>query len=242
MAKYLAFLILITLLFSGCATPPEYSADARDPWQGFNRKVYSFNDALDRAILKPVASGYRAVTPDIAEKGVSNFFSNLNDFVVAFNNTLQFKFLDASSDVGRIAVNSTIGLLGLIDVASKWGLEKHNEDFGQTLGYWGAGTGPYVVLPFLGPSNLRDGPAKVVDFLVYPPNWADIKNSERNVLLALKIVNTRAELIKLEEKTEEISRDKYVFIRDAFLDNREFLVNDGQLPIDEELYDELEDE
>ena len=144
--------------------------------------------------------------------------------------------------MGRIAVNSTIGLLGLIDVASKWGLEKHNEDFGQTLGYWGAGTGPYVVLPFLGPSNLRDGPAKVVDFLVYPPNWADIKNSERNVLLALKIVNTRAELIKLEEKTEEISRDKYVFIRDAYLDNREFLVNDGQLPIDEELYDELEDE
>ena len=242
MVKYLAFLILITLLFSGCATPPEYSADARDPWQGFNRKVYSFNDALDRAILKPVASGYRFVTPDIAEKGVSNFFSNLNDFVVAFNNTLQFKFLDASSDVGRIAVNSTIGLLGLIDVASKWGLEKHNEDFGQTLGYWGAGTGPYVVLPLLGPSNLRDGPAKVVDFFVYPPNWADIKNSERNVLFALNLVNTRAELMVLEEKTEEISRDKYVFIRDAYLDNREFLVNDGQLPIDEELYDELEDE
>jgi len=242
MAKYLAFLIFITLLFSGCATSPEYSADVRDPWQGFNRKVYSFNDALDRAILKPVASGYRFVTPDIAEKGVSNFFSNLNDFVVAFNNTLQFKFLDASSDVGRIAVNSTIGLLGLIDVASKWGLEKHNEDFGQTLGYWGAGTGPYVVLPLLGPSNLRDGPAKVVDFLVYPPNWADIKNSERNVLFALNLVNTRAELMVLEEKTEEISRDKYVFIRDAYLDNREFLVNDGQLPIDEELYDELEDE
>ncbi len=242
MAKYFTFLILITLLFSGCATSPDYTADARDPWQGFNRKVYSFNDALDRAFLMPAAAGYRAVTPDIAEKGVSNFFSNLNDFVVAFNNTLQFKFLDASSDVGRIVVNSTIGLLGFIDVASKWGMEKHNEDFGQTLGYWGAGTGPYVVLPLLGPSNVRDGPAKVVDFLVYPPNWADIKNSERNVLFALNLVNTRAELMVLEEKTEELSRDRYVFIRDAYLDNREFLVNDGQLPIDEGLYDELEDE
>jgi len=242
MAKYFTFLILIALLSSGCATSPDYTADTRDPWQGFNRKVYSFNDALDRAFLVPVATGYRAVTPDIAEKGVSNFFSNLNDFVVAFNNTLQLKFLDASSDVGRIVVNSTIGLLGFIDVASGMGLKKHNEDFGQTLGYWGAGTGPYVVLPFLGPSNVRDGPARVVDFLVYPPNWADIKNSERNILFAINVVNTRAELMVLEEKTEELSRDRYVFIRDAYLDNREFLVNDGQLPIDEGLYDELEDE
>lgn len=242
MTKYFGFLLLIALLASGCATSPEYTADERDPWQGFNRKVYSFNDALDQMFLVPAATTYRGITPDFAEQGVSNFFSNLGDLGVAFNNTLQFKFLDAASDIGRIIVNSTIGLLGFIDVASHMGLEKHDEDFGQTLGYWGMGTGPYVMLPFFGPSNLRDGPGKVVDTIVYPPNWADIKTSERNGLFALKLVSTRAELMQLEEKAEELSRDRYVFIRDAYLDRREFLVNDGEISTDDDLYDELEDE
>lgn len=242
MAKYLTFLILIALFSGGCATSPEVTADPRDPWQGFNRSVYSFNNALDQAFLVPAAASYRAVTPDVAEKGVHNFFSNLDDLNVAFNNTLQFKFLDAASDVGRLLVNSTIGLLGFLDVASRLGLEKHNEDFGQTLGYWGVGSGPYIMLPFLGPTNLRDGPGRVVDTLVYPPNWADIKTSERNGLFALDLVNTRAELMDLEEKAGDLSRDRYVFIRDAYLDNREFLVNDGQLSIDDDLYDDLEDE
>ena len=242
MAKNFVFLLFIALLGSGCATSPEYTADARDPWQGFNRKVYSFNNALDRSFLLPAAAGYRAVTPDVAEQGIGNFFSNLGDVGVAFNNTLQFKFLDAASDIGRIIVNSTIGLLGFIDVASRMGLEKHDEDFGQTLGYWGMGSGPYVMLPFFGPSNLRDGPGKVVDTLIYPPNWADIKTSERNSLFALRLVNTRAELMKLEEKTGELSRDRYVFIRDAYLDRREFLVSDGQISTDDELYEDLEDE
>lgn len=242
MTNYFGFLLLIVLLASGCATSPEYTADERDPWQGFNRKVYSFNDALDRTLLVPAAKGYRAITPEFAEQGVSNFFSNLGDLGVAFNNTLQFKFLDAASDIGRIIVNSTIGLLGFIDVASRMGLEKHDEDFGQTLGYWGMGSGPYLVLPLFGPSNVRDGPAKVVDYIVYPPNWADIKSSERNILFAMNLVSTRAELMKLEEKTEELSRDRYVFIRDAYLDRREFLVNDGEISTDDDLYDELEDE
>ena len=242
MTKYLTFLILIALLSSGCATSPEVTADSRDPWQGVNRKVYSFNNALDKAFLVPAAAGYRAVTPDIAEQGVHNFFANLNDVVVAFNNTLQFKFLDATSDIGRIVVNSTIGLLGFLDVASNMGLEKHNEDFGQTLGYWGMGSGPYVMLPLFGPSSLRDGPALVVDAIIYPPNWADIKTSERNILFALNLVNTRAELMVVEENAKELSRDRYVFIREAYLDNREFKVNDGQLSTNEELYDDLEDE
>ena len=242
MAKYLTFLILIALFSGGCATSPDVVADSRDPWQGFNRKVYSFNNALDQAFLVPAAASYRAVTPDIAEKGVHNFFSNLGDVGVAFNNTLQFKFLDAASDLGRIVVNSTIGLLGFMDVASRMGLEKHDEDFGQTLGYWGMGTGPYVMLPFLGPSNLRDGPGKVVDSFIYPPNWADIKTSERNGLFAMNLVNLRAELMVTEEKAKELSRDRYVFIRDAYLDNREFKVNDGQISSDDDLYDELEDE
>ena len=169
MTKALISLLLISLLpifGAGCATSPDYTADARDPWQGFNRKVYSFNDALDRAYLVPAAELYRGVTPDFAEKGVHNFFANLGDVGVAFNNTLQFKFLDAASDLGRIVVNSTIGLLGFMDVASRMGLEKHDEDFGQTLGYWGMGSGPYIMLPFLGPSNLRAGPGKIVDNIV----------------------------------------------------------------------------
>lgn len=240
MTKYLSLLILLVL--SGCATSPNYTADERDPWQGFNRKVYVFNNALDQAFLVPAATSYRAVAPEFVEDGVSNFFSNLDDLNVAFNNTLQFKFLDAASDIGRIVVNSTIGLLGFMDVASRMGLDKHDEDFGQTLGYWGAGTGPYVMLPLLGPTNLRDGPGKVVDSLVYPPTWVDIKSSERVGLFALDLVSTRAGLLQLEERAEELSRDRYVFIRDAYLDNREFKVNDGQISSDDDLYDELEDE
>ena len=242
MTRYFFMLLIICLLTGGCASTQELSNDPSDPWEGFNRGVYSFNDALDRAVLKPAARGYRAVSPEFVEIGVSNFFSNIGDVGVAFNNTLQFKFLDAATDVGRIIVNSTIGLLGFIDVASHMGLRKHEEDFGQTLGYWGIGTGPYVVLPLFGPSNLRDGPGKVVDSFMWPPSWADIKSSEYNGLFAVNLINTRAELLKVEEKVEEISRDRYVFIRDAYLDRREFLVNDGEISTDDDLYQDLEDE
>jgi len=242
MAKYLTFLVLIALFSGGCATSPDVTADARDPWQGVNRKVYSFNNALDQTFLVPAATIYRGVTPDIAEQGVHNFFVNLGDVGVAFNSTLQFKFLDAASDIGRIVVNSTIGLLGFMDVASRMGLEKHDEDFGQTLGYWGLGSGPYVMLPFFGPSNLRDGPGKLVDTYFWPVNYVDLKTSERIGLTVLNVLNTRAELMVTEEKAKELSRDRYVFIREAYLDNREFKVNDGQLSTDEGLYDDLEDE
>jgi len=242
MARTVLLLILISLIVGGCASTQELSNDPSDPWEGLNRRVYSFNDALDRAFLVPAASGYRAVAPDFVEDGVRNFFSNIGDVGVAFNNTLQFKFLDAASDIGRILVNSTIGLLGFIDVASRMGMRKHEEDFGQTLGYWGVGTGPYVMLPLLRPSNLRDGPGKLVDNYLWPPNRVDIKNSERNGLFALNLISTRAELMQLEEKAEELSRDRYVFIRDAYLDRREFLVNDGEISADEDLYKDLEDE
>ena len=242
MAKNLAFLLMISVLCSACATSPQHTADPSDPWQGFNRKVYSFNNALDQAFLLPITTGYRAVAPDVVEDGVGNFFSNLDDIGVAFNNTLQFKFLDAASDVGRVLVNSTIGLLGFLDVASKMGLEKNNEDFGQTLGYWGMGSGPYLMLPLFGPSNLRDGPSKIVDTLTYPPTWIDMKTGERIGLLGMDLVNTRSGLIELEEKTGDLGRDRYVFIRDAYLDNRKFLVSDGEIAPDTDLYDELEEE
>lgn len=242
MAKNLIFFLVIAALSSACATSPEYTADPSDPYQGFNRKVYSFNNALDEAFLLPITAGYRAVAPEFVEDGVGNFFSNLDDVTVAFNNTLQFKFLDAASDLGRIIVNSTIGLLGFLDVASRMGLEKHNEDFGQTLGYWGMGSGPYLMLPLLGPSNFRDGPSKIVDTLTAPQNWTDIKTSERNGLFVMDLINTRSGLIDLEEKAGDLGRDRYVFIRDAYLDNRKFLINDGELSTDTDLYDELEEE
>lgn len=242
MAKNLIFLLAIVVLSSACATSPEYTADPSDPYQGFNRKVYSFNNALDQAFLLPITSGYRAVAPEFVEDGVGNFFSNLDDVGVAFNNTLQFKFLDAASDVGRFVVNSTIGLLGFLDVASRMGLEKHNEDFGQTLGSWGMGSGPYLMLPIFGPSNFRDGPSKVVDTLTAPQTWVDMKGGERAGLFAADLVNTRSGLIDLEAKAGDLGRDRYVFIRDAYLDNRKFLINDGAISTDTDLYDELDEE
>src|SRR5688572_20484106 len=142
-----ACLLLAVLLMAGCAT----GKDPRDPFEGWNRGVYSFNEGLDRAILKPVSEAYRAVLPQFIRSSVSNFFSNINDVVVAVNNLLQGKFTAAYTDLGRVAINSTLGLLGLFDVATEAGIEKNNEDFGQTLGWWGAGEGPFIALPFLGP-------------------------------------------------------------------------------------------
>ena len=247
MARYIYLLIILCLIASGCASTHELTNDPRDPWEGFNRSMHAFNDGLDRAVLKPAAKGYRAISPDFVETGVNNFFWNLQDFRNALNNGLQFKFGRAVSDVGRICVNTTIGLLGFIDVASKMGLQKHNEDFGQTLGYWGVGTGPYIVLPILGPSNLRDGPSKIADSAVHPiykpwPWLIELNDTELIALFAFDGVRKRTNLLALEEKIEEMPHDKYVFIRDAFLDNREFLVNDGNLTLDEDLYDELDEE
>ena len=242
MLRPIYLLALLVLFASGCASTDTLTHDPKDPWEGFNRSIHGFNHALDTAVLKPAAQGYQYIAPEFVEQGVTNFFSNLNDTTVAFNNTLQFKFLDAASDLGRIVVNSTIGLLGFIDVASAMGLKKHKEDFGQTLGRWGVGTGPYIVLPFLGPSNLRDGPSRIVDNFTYPPTWVDIKTGERLGLIAVKAVNDRANLLDIEERSEELSRDRYVFLRDAYLDNRKFLVNDGEITADDSLYEGLEDE
>jgi len=239
--------VLMCLMAAGCASTQELTDDPRDPLEKYNRSIHSFNDSLDRAVLKPVAKGYRAISPKFIETGVNNFFFNLQDFRISINNALQFKFGRAASDVGRIGINSTIGLLGFIDVASKMGLRKHDEDFGQTLGYWGVGTGPYIVLPFLGASTLRDAPTIIPDAAVHPiykpwPWLIELKDIELLAFYGVDSIRKRTNLLKLEEKVDEISRDRYVFIRDAFLDNREFLVNDGNLTLDEDLYDELEDE
>ena len=200
-----------------------------DPWEGFNRKVYVFNDTLDTYALKPVAKGYRAVTPDPVEDGIGRMFSNLGEIVNVMNDVLQGKFRQAGNDTGRFLVNTTVGLVGFFDVAKNFGMPKSaGEDFGQTLGVWGLDDGPYIVLPLFGPTTLRDGPAKLVDHLVNPINEIDHVPT-RNTIYGVDVVSTRAELLKAEEL---ISGDEYSFIRDAYLQHREFLLKDGNVEDD----------
>lgn len=224
---YPLILVLASTLFSGCATVEQ--TDPEDPWEGFNRAMYGFNETVDGTILKPAAQGYNYFMPDFASKGVSNFFSNLDDVVVVFNDILQLKLEQAAKDSARVLFNSTIGLFGLIDVASHMDLPKHDEDFGQTLGYWGVGTGPYLVLPFFGPSNPRDTVGLVADAYVNPQN--DITPREtRTALTILDVVDTRAGLLSASRVLDEAALDPYLFVRDAYLQRRENLVYDGNPP------------
>jgi phospholipid-binding lipoprotein MlaA len=201
-----------------------------DPWEGFNRAMFSFNDGLDTYALKPVSQGYKAVMPDMAETGVSNFFENLSDVGTLINNILQGKFSSASQDLARISFNTTFGLGGLIDVATPMGIDKHEEDFGQTFGYWGASSGPYLVLPLFGPATVRDGLGMIPDSLVDPVRYVD-DNGARNALYVTRVIDNRAQLLEAEKL---ISGDKYTFIRDAYLQKRAFSIADG----DGENYDE----
>jgi len=195
-----------------------------DPWEGFNRAMFSFNDTLDRYALKPAAQGYRTITPNIIETGVSNFFGNLSDVGSTLNNLLQLKGNAAGQGLARVVFNTTVGLGGIIDVATPMGLPQHSEDFGQTLGYWGVETGPYLVLPLLGPSNIRDGIGLIPDSMVDPVGEIDPIRT-RNQLYGLRIIDTRASLLAAEQL---LNGDRYTAMRDAYLQRREFLVNDGQ--------------
>lgn len=213
---------------SGCATGPE--ADPRDPLEQYNRAVHSFNnDLLDRALLEPLAKGYNYITPAPVNRGVTNFFDNLRDIRSAINNLLQFKIGRAFSDVGRVAINSTIGILGLMDVASNMNLPSYKEDFGQTLGVWGFDSGPYLVFPFLGPSSARDGVGLVADWFTDPVNYID-DDPWRYRLRGLNIVDRRADLIGASRIVDQAALDPYAFIRDAYLQRRQGLVYDGNPP------------
>ena len=228
----LPVILLSSLMLNGCAST---STNPKDPFEGFNRGMYKFNDTLDKAVLKPVARGYSAVMPTPAKKMVHNFFSNLDDILVTGNGLLQFKFAQAASDFTRVWVNSTFGIFGLFDVAHK--LEKHNEDFGQTLGHWGVSSGPYLVLPFLGPSSLRDGTGLAVDG--YYGVFGNIKHiPTRNSLYVSNKIDQRAELLDTEKILEDTVVDRYSFIRDAYLMRRQSLVYDGDPP--REKYDDEE--
>lgn len=204
------------------------AASEEDPWESINRPIFTFNDTLETYALKPLAQGYQKVTPNFVQDGVHNFFNNLGDVKNLANNLLQAKFHNAGVDTSRLLFNSTFGLAGLIDVATPMGLQRNDEDFGQTLGYWGVGSGSYVMLPFLGPSTLRDAPAKIPDIYVSPYHYMDDVRA-RNVMFGINTVDTRANLLKSEKL---ISGDKYIFIRNAYLQNREFKVKDGEVEDD----------
>ncbi len=217
--------VLCALMLSGCA-----STGNNDPLEGMNRGVYKFNDVADKAVIKPIAGAYKAVLPSPVRSGVSNFFGNLNTFVSVINDLLQFKFDKAVEGAGRFVINSTFGIAGLIDVASMDGIEKRNEDFGQTLGYWGVGSGPYIVLPFLGPSNLRDTTGFVVDTLAFDPITYVDDPATRNSARALKYLDKRAQLLPGSDLLDEAALDPYAFMRDAYSQRRENQIHDGNAP------------
>jgi phospholipid-binding lipoprotein MlaA len=221
--------LLATILaagLAGCAI----NGDPSDPLEPLNRGIHSFNESVDKAVIKPVAQGYDTVVPGFAKTGVRNFFSNLNDVTVLANDILQLKLEHSASDFLRLSINSTFGFFGLLDIATEMGLRKRNEDFGQTLGYWGVGTGPYLVLPFLGPSTFRDTLGYVVD-----TEYTDLVRLHehvptRNPTLALRVVSRRADLLEAKEAVDQAALDGYEFMRDFYLERRKSLIHDGKPP------------
>ena len=197
-----------------------------DPLEPINRVIFEFNEIVDDNILEPVAKGYKYVTPDPVEKGISNFFSNLGEINTIANDLLQLKFQQAGKDSLRFFLNSTIGVLGIFDVATPLGLSKNKEDFGQTLGFWGIPNGPYLVLPFLGPSSFRDAPGTFVDYELSPIE--QLHHEERQALRLINIVETRAKLLRATKILDTAAKDKYIFIRESYLQKRESLVRDGE--------------
>ncbi len=212
----------------GCASTPKEDRDPRDPLEPVNRAVYRFNDELDKALLKPIAEGYRKVTPEPVNRGVTNFFSNLQDVGSAINNALQLKMERAGSDVGRVVVNTTVGVLGFVDVATNLDMPKYGEDFGQTLGVWGLKPGPYLVLPLLGPSSVRDTVGWVGDWYTNPVDYVRPWQAEAG-LYAVYFVDRRADLLTASRLVEE-SLDPYSFTKDSYLQNRRNNVYDGNPP------------
>lgn len=218
---------LLTLsMLSGCATQAN-----KDPLEGLNRGIYKFNDVADKAVIKPVAMAYKAVAPTPVRKGINNFFSNLNSITTVFNDLLQFKFAHAFTDAGRFVINSTFGLAGIIDLASMDKIAIHKEDFGQTLGYWGVGNGAYLVLPLLGPSSVRDFTGLVVDTTLTDPVTYVNNIGQTSLYYQIRtaqFIDKRTELLTATDLVDEASLDPYAFMRDAYLQRRENLVEDGK--------------
>lgn len=215
----------VALIFTFCTSGANAAVEG-DPWQGWNRSAYQFNKTVDSAVLKPLAQGYHAVTPDVVEAGVHNFFSNLGDVTSLANNILQLKPDASLKDLSRIIFNSTAGIAGLVDVATPMGIQSSHEDFGQTLGYWGVSPGPYVVLPLFGPSSVRDGLGSIPDSAVNLWTNGVDHIPTRNVGSGINLLDTRVGLFSAEKL---ITGDEYGFVRDAYLQQREYSVKDGQM-------------
>lgn len=237
-------IVVVFVVFSlqyGCASTEEIMRTDADPLEPYNRVMFNVNDTLDKYVLKPVAQGYDYVTPEIVDEGISNFFSNIDDIGVVANDILQLKLKQAVMDSSRIVYNTVFGLFGFFDVASYMDLPKHNEDFGQTLGYWGVGEGYYLVLPLLGPSTTRDVWSVPVDvFLVDPIAYADSASAEI-AARSVEVVDTRAGLLRVERAFGDVQIDPYSFQRQAYLQQRRNLVYDGNPPEPELDFDELDD-
>ena len=208
-------------------------AQVSDPFEPVNRAIFGFNDALDRNVLKPIAQGYVNVVPSLIRRGVSNVFGNLSDAFSAVNNALQGKREPLGNDLGRVLVNSTFGLGGIFDIASEAGIEKYDEDFGQTLGWWGLGPGPYLVIPILGPSNIRDATGLAFHAYVDPITQIESDGVMWGVI-GLRAIDTRATLLGTEDLVSGAALDKYTFTRSAYMQRRKNLVYDGKPPKDED--------
>jgi phospholipid-binding lipoprotein MlaA len=225
--------LLLALVASGCATNPNRVVDPRDPLEPYNRAMYRFNDDFDKAFIQPLAKGYKAITPEVVDRGITNFFNNIDDFTSFVNNALQFKMSRAASDVGRIFINTTVGLLGFFDVATNAGLPSYKEDFGQTLGYWGLPPGAYFILPILGPSNMRDNIGFAGDIVTDP--FFNVQTGDIYWGFAgLRIVDFRADRLEAGEILQDAALDPYIFLRDAYLQRRQNLVYDGNPPESED--------
>lgn len=241
-----SFLSALTVL-AGCAGVP--ASDPRDPWENWNRPVQTFNDRVDDYLMKPVARGYRWITPDFVDTGISNFFSNIADIRVFINDALQGKFQQAGMDAARFLVNTTAGIAGWFDPASSIDLPKHHEDFDQTLGYWGVPTGPYLVLPLLGPSSPRGVVGLIGDTAANPISYtglftesAVLSKAISGGLGGLNAADLRADNLETEKIASEAAVDRYGFFRGAYFSQRNYLVNDGNVTDDDILHlDETEE-
>ena len=230
----LGLALVASLSLTGCATGP--NANPKDPLEPMNRSISRFNDSLDENVLKPVATGYRDVTPELVQKGVRNVFNNLADIWSTVNSGLQLKGRDTAESFMRVVVNTVFGVYGIFDVATEIKLQRHTEDFGQTLGYWGVPSGPYLVLPVLGPSTLRDGVGTRMDISLDAVRNLD-HIPTRNATMGLRVVARRAEFLKASGMLEEAALDKYSFTRDSYLQYRRSQIYDGNPPEEEDLPD-----
>ncbi|WP_305907853.1 VacJ family lipoprotein [Methylomarinum sp. Ch1-1] len=231
------FIVSAVLLASssGCVSVPVENPD--DPWESWNRGAQQFNDDFDENIMKPLAKGYLVATPEPVDRGISNFFSNIDDIGVTLNDALQWKVQQAGMDMGRFLLNTTVGVAGFIDVATDIGLPKHNEDFEQTLGVWGVSSGPYLVIPFWGPSSPRGVGGLIGDAAMDPVNYTVFGGVAANVAGTasdlLDVTDRRAGLMTTEKIVDEAAIDRYAFIRNSYQQHREYLVNDGNIPEDD---------